>query len=124
MVNGPPTPPPTTTTELQDQLRSQLQPQPQPQVPPSNLPATQDSFPAIFPFILDLAGKGLYRELLLKAEETDVLVRRCFNLLNHRIILHLVKHESFFFPSLYCQPLGTHISNPGQHVSISRSDDQ
>jgi len=121
MVNGPPTPPPTTTTELQDQLRSQSQPQPE--VPHSDLPAPQDSFPATFSFIVDLAGKGLYRELLLKAEETDVLMRRCFNLLNNRIISHLVQHESFFFPSLHCQPLGTHISNLGQHVSISRPDD-
>lgn len=100
MVNSPPTPPPTTTTELQDQLRSQ--PQSQPQAPHSNLPAPQDSFPATFPLIVDLAGKGLYRELLLKAEETDVLVRRCFKLLNNCFISHLVQHESFFFPSLHC----------------------
>lgn len=75
MVNAPPTPPPTTATELQDQSRSL------PQASSSNPPpppaqTTQDSFPATFPLIVDFAAKAQYRELILKAEETDVLVRR------------------------------------------------
>ena len=79
MVNSPPTPPPTTATELQDQLRSQPQSQPQvsaPNLPPPPSSPSQDCLPTIFPLIVDLAAKGQYHELLLKAEETDVLVRK------------------------------------------------
>ncbi|KAF5358456.1 hypothetical protein D9756_001449 [Leucocoprinus leucothites] len=74
MVNAPPTPPPTSATELQDQSRSQAQASSS-NLPASTSPATtgQESFPATFPLIVDLAGKGQYNELLLKAEETDVL---------------------------------------------------
>jgi COP9 signalosome complex subunit 8 len=85
MVNAPPTPPPTTATELQDQSRSQPQaPSSNPTNPPSS--STQDSFPATFPLIVDLASKTQYRELVVKAEETDVLVRRQSAHLTERLI--------------------------------------
>ncbi|KXN92185.1 COP9 signalosome complex subunit 8 [Leucoagaricus sp. SymC.cos] len=74
MVNAPPTPPPTTATELQDQSRNQPQASSSnPPAPASSLSTADDSFPATFPLIVDLAGKAQYHELLLRAEETDVL---------------------------------------------------
>ncbi|KAF9454615.1 hypothetical protein P691DRAFT_692321 [Macrolepiota fuliginosa MF-IS2] len=69
MANAPPTPPPTTATELHDQSRSQGSSSNPP--PPSS--AAPDTFPPSFPLIVDLASKAQYRELIRKAEETDVL---------------------------------------------------
>ncbi|EKM82569.1 hypothetical protein AGABI1DRAFT_82333 [Agaricus bisporus var. burnettii JB137-S8] len=71
MVNAPPTPPPTTAAELHDQ--SQTQPQGSSTAPPPPAQLAQDSFPASFPLIVDLAAKAQYHDLIFKAEEIDVL---------------------------------------------------
>jgi COP9 signalosome complex subunit 8 len=73
MANAPPTPPPTTAAELLDQSLSQSQGSST--APPPPVPPAQDSFPASFPLIVDLAAKAQYHDLIFKAEEIDVLVR-------------------------------------------------